>query len=788
MDQQLQENVVNACNELGLNESQIQNLLPYLKYNDICYDSIRWKHVTFCSYILLALDEFEIQNVNHMLDIKRAFQFVVSLGLLPNLIPGVGLDIDIRFKSADKFPIEEITIKEQYYRLCAITTVLLKCLEMTKLRLYVVEKHLNDLLAALLQLTNAPLKKPNESSIVTEEFYAYVLEQRKKFQTDLRNLILNTHQPLVFRELMFLYGNSKSPMWLRNCVLQILMERLVARNGVESFVRAILEVQTVDIGTNWRHWDVLVKILMTKPKFVNEDDYYENICGQLISLLHKKTFDEKVSKNFEQALVLCTRYLYETNEKMCVNYFITNITELFHEYVTVREPTVLPVKQMETYTDVLVGIFVANKVDEKIIPLCYLKSIVFVLFDIFHHCPSLKIIGKNIAELLTRYVGESNANEKQDLFEYFLWSTNLKRLAQINKNYTLTVVEGTVQFVEKTQEENLFSRGNSCLLLLESTRNDALVCSFVTYLLASYVKFIDRNELDVIEKKIVLSQLLSKLLEEQLVLKNLKEKRSEMLIFCENLLHDFSEKKVHVNREQDDEQFQLLFITIMIVKATADDSKLVLQTDFTILYNVLKKISEQTSNNEVKILIGEILLANKNARVNPTEFDEAIDKVCSPLISEQGRGLASLVSLIHDNDEPTMQRKQYVLNIFQQHLKSDESFIYLRAIAGLSALCEAFPNTVLETLTDEYIAPKGVSEKHIETRMKLGEVLVRTTASLGEIIIKHKAILLNTFLTVTRDDDPLMRASALSNLAQVCEALGFRLGTMITEVRGNKHR
>jgi hypothetical protein len=48
--------------------------------------------------------------------------------------------------------------------------------------------------------------------------------------------------------------------------------------------------------------------------------------------------------------------------------------------------------------------------------------------------------------------------------------------------------------------------------------------------------------------------------------------------------------------------------------------------------------------------------------------------------------------------------------------------------------------------------------------------------------LKYKAILLNTFLFGTKDEDHLIRASSLSNLGEVCRVLNYKLGTIVTEV------
>lgn len=49
--------------------------------------------------------------------------------------------------------------------------------------------------------------------------------------------------------------------------------------------------------------------------------------------------------------------------------------------------------------------------------------------------------------------------------------------------------------------------------------------------------------------------------------------------------------------------------------------------------------------------------------------------------------------------------------------------------------------------------------------------------------VVHKTILLNTMLCACRDDDPLIRTSALSNLAEIALVLHYKIGTIIYEAR-----
>lgn len=143
-------------------------------------------------------------------------------------------------------------------------------------------------------------------------------------------------------------------------------------------------------------------------------------------------------------------------------------------------------------------------------------------------------------------------------------------------------------------------------------------------------------------------------------------------------------------------------------------------------------------------------------------------------------------------------------------MKHEDSFIYLAAINGLCALATSYPQVVVQTLVREYVEMRqrvstmeGITT---ETRVKLGEVLVKMTRNLGisfshfflslffvkifftlyhsvgEMAPAYKNILINGFLCATRDTDSLVRASSLSCLGELCKVLGFRLGDTVIEV------
>ena len=53
----------------------------------------------------------------------------------------------------------------------------------------------------------------------------------------------------------------------------------------------------------------------------------------------------------------------------------------------------------------------------------------------------------------------------------------------------------------------------------------------------------------------------------------------------------------------------------------------------------------------------------------------------------------------------------------------------------------------------------------------------------GDMTPKYRDLLLNALLSGARDADPLVRASAVSNLGEVCKTLHYSLGSCVQEVR-----
>ena len=111
-----------------------------------------------------------------------------------------------------------------------------------------------------------------------------------------------------------------------------------------------------------------------------------------------------------------------------------------------------------------------------------------------------------------------------------------------------------------------------------------------------------------------------------------------------------------------------------------------------------------------------------------SSLEQALVELCDSLIPVRGHGLITLTRLLRQRDRAALSRTDLLMTIFRENLAHPDTYIYLQAVAGLSALGDVEPGTVLPALLREY----SQGERSAETRLKLGEAIVRISRSLGE--------------------------------------------------------
>jgi len=141
-------------------------------------------------------------------------------------------------------------------------------------------------------------------------------------------------------------------------------------------------------------------------------------------------------------------------------------------------------------------------------------------------------------------------------------------------------------------------------------------------------------------------------------------------------------------------------------------------------------------------------------------------------------GIVCLRKSVLARTPASLANAERIFSLLTTQLKDEDSFVYGNAVRGLSALGDILPERVLPLLTQQY-ASVSVTEA---SRLKIGEALLQVSQRAGEVLPKYGGQFMDLFLRATRDSSPLMRASALSNLAQLCKQMRFALHPYISEV------
>lgn len=173
--------------------------------------------------------------------------------------------------------------------------------------------------------------------------------------------------------------------------------------------------------------------------------------------------------------------------------------------------------------------------------------------------------------------------------------------------------------------------------------------------------------------------------------------------------------------------------------------------------------------------------------LSPTKpFSDLLLEACDPDVPTRAVAIRVLTQMMQKRDPQAVQAQEKVLMLFLENLEHEDSFIYLSAIQGLAAMADSYPERILERLLKDFqhgpSLPISNKEHSLETRLKVGEVLMRASRAMGELAPHLGRPLVNVFLQGTRDPDQSVRASSLSNLGELCQRLDYALGVLAQEL------
>ncbi|BHF70323.1 Transport and Golgi organization protein 6 [Sparganum proliferum] len=197
-------------------------------------------------------------------------------------------------------------------------------------------------------------------------------------------------------------------------------------------------------------------------------------------------------------------------------------------------------------------------------------------------------------------------------------------------------------------------------------------------------------------------------------------------------------------------------------------------------------------NRSSKPLIEEIFPANltggdATAETSPTEMDEklasAFELLRDPLLPVRGHGLIEISRLLESRDPTVRGFEDKIYEVLVKQLDEEDSYLYLNAVRGLSALGNAFTDRLLPVLLHHFHSPKPAASR-IEFRLKMGEAIVRVLRDLGQMAVKYRDLVMSGLLKASSDPDEYIRAASLSNMAEIACLLRHGIQPVVYEICG----
>jgi len=441
-------------------------------------------------------------------NVSGLVQMVLALGILPNLLPGVGTPIDKRsvFLQTIIKTIPDRSILERYKQLVFTSESLLELAKYKQFSTLIVTKYLGDILGCLVQISHAPLMKPKDEGgtsndaknievkedafIMTPELYDRLSEDQQRFKADLQVIIEKTYQPLIVKYLLILQGNpesktSKTPKWFSRTVNHLLSSRLVLPGGVMHVVRGIMDLGGEGDNFDWTKISLIANVLGNPPhgKYAETEEYFSKVCPQLIELLGNEENTVSMIACYsiktaaERSLILSRRFLLDPLTEP-----FTRLSGKHQDALEVTE------KELDDCVKNLFKIFVIGN-DPTLMFVTNLEPIIIILMNLHMSITfGVSHLRDPVKQIVERYLKYSDRNTTLLMLRAFALDEVPVTTQNRTKLMHTDVIfangdEGGVKIIQKTDSEQSFyvtDDEKSIVVqdLLEELKDNALSSQF----------------------------------------------------------------------------------------------------------------------------------------------------------------------------------------------------------------------------------------------------------------------------------------------------------------------
>eukprot|EP00048_Salpingoeca_helianthica_P000689 m.43335 g.43335 ORF g.43335 m.43335 type:complete len:938 (-) comp10767_c0_seq1:109-2922(-) len=167
-----------------------------------------------------------------------------------------------------------------------------------------------------------------------------------------------------------------------------------------------------------------------------------------------------------------------------------------------------------------------------------------------------------------------------------------------------------------------------------------------------------------------------------------------------------------------------------------------------------------------------------STRSTSAQLNDIMTQLGDSLLPVRAHAILKLQALIQQKDRLIVSLVPELIDLFLLQLRDPDSYVYLTAVDGLVTLINCNAPLVLPPVLSIFAS----GEQRLETRLKIGEVLLRGVRALGELLPKFSGLLLATTLPACKDRDALVRSSALSILAEFAAHSQFAFSPDLHEI------
>ncbi|PKC73112.1 hypothetical protein RhiirA1_389208 [Rhizophagus irregularis] len=767
----------------------------------------------------------EFLGIRDLRLVHTMLEIVITWGVYPCLLPGVGVPLSRRTKSS-------------YIQ--------------------------NDIYGALLQLAYGPLPIKQTVAVTPHNDDNNELERIHKESVGMFRKVFQSADSFQSLEaLTVLLGSSPlhpSPKWFKSVCGRFLSQILLRPSGIRDVMEFMIGGEN---EVNLAKLETISKLILSVPSQVKSvEQYFSVVCPQLLSLVQSILNPSGSSKSATPAIASVASFtiIRMTNKypELSKKFIITKIFDSLwkwwgitsEEYnkiignsstVTSSEldPLIMNEQTLQTTITVIHRILVGSEPVPDLIQI-FLEDAIAPLYHLYAFtCSSKSHLKDTIFDILLSYFKIVSVSEGITALKQIVFRKNKKwkapTIGEIGEVYFAPGSSGGVVMRLRLNSLDLSDMTTSIdvdvfIDFLKAIANKELSGDFFMYLLSEYTSSLaqQQNYSHKIDSRRIFTLLHLVLAMIDGLGSSILQKPGQMISFVNNVLESYHQKGANTEKEKkginnsgilgelgnivndedvdgevsvesDDDDEELLSLALMLLSSLLQEHKNLSIQDLHILNLVFDNLEplQNHSSSSIQSLARNLRLtisarsASRSSLLNSEEsiqrqeslkkYQEAMDALQDEILPIKARGIVILKEMVLEKD-PLMNEDvnlNRVLDIFIQMIQDEESFIYLNAVKGLSSLTDIHGEKIMRKLMTIY----SNNNQKIDNRLRIGEAILQTIQRCGEALGKYITTILPPLLHVlNKDQNVNLRVSALSIIGCACETSPLALTTFFRDV------